>query len=84
MKKLIRTLIAARAAEDADIEETSLLRSDHQVRRLPVKNRDDDRLVGIVSLAGIGLSDQSDAAAVARGGVTDPGGEHNRAEAEAR
>mgnify|MGYP002336297780 CR=1 FL=1 len=54
--------------EDADIEEASMLMSDHQVRRLPVKSRDD-------------------AAAVALGGVTDPGGEHNQAsdeEAETR
>jgi len=65
--------------EDADIGEASLLMSAHQVRRLPVKSRDDDRLVGIVSLADISRSDQSDAAAVALGGVTEPGGEHNQA-----
>jgi CBS domain-containing protein len=64
--------------DDQDVEEASLLMSDRQVRRLPVKSREDDKLVGIVSLADISRSDQSDAATVALGGVTDPGGEHNQ------
>ncbi len=66
--------------EDQDIEEAALLMSDRQVRRLAVKSRDGDRLVGIVSLADISRSEQSEAAAVALDGVTDPGGEHNQSQ----
>lgn len=65
--------------DDQDVEEAAMLMSDRQVRRLAVKSREGDRLVGIVSLADISRSDQGEAAAVALGGVTDPGGEHNQA-----
>lgn len=63
IKKLISTLIAVGAARDP----------------LPAEIVREDRLVGIVSLADISRSEQSDAAAVALGGVTDPGDEHNQA-----
>ncbi|HWH18712.1 MAG TPA: CBS domain-containing protein [Allosphingosinicella sp.] len=64
--------------EDQDVEDAALIMSDRQVRRLPVKSREDERLVGIVSLGDISRSDQGEAASVALGGVTDPGGEHNQ------
>ena len=65
--------------EDQNVEEAAMLMSDRQVRRLAVKSRDDDRLVGIISLADISRSDKAeDAAAVALDGITDPGGEHNQ------
>ncbi|HEV2745931.1 MAG TPA: CBS domain-containing protein [Allosphingosinicella sp.] len=64
--------------EDQEVEDAAMLMSDRQVRRLAVKSRDGDQLVGIVSLADISRSEQGDAASVALGGVTDPGGEHNQ------
>ena len=66
--------------DDQDIEDAAILMSDRQVRRLAVKSREGDQLVGIVSLADISRSEQGDAAAVALGGVTDPGGEHNQSQ----
>ena len=67
--------------EDQDVEEAAMLMSDRQVRRLAVKSRDGDRLVGIISLADISRSDKAeDAAAVALDGITDPGGEHNQSQ----
>jgi CBS domain-containing protein len=52
--------------------------SDRQVRRMPVLSREDDSLVGIVSLGDLSRSDRDDAASVALDGITDPGGEHNQ------
>jgi CBS domain-containing protein len=65
---------------DQDVEDAAMLMSDRQVRRLPVKSRDDDQLVGIVSLADVSRSSQGEAASVALGGITDPGGEHNQSQ----
>lgn len=64
--------------EDDDVEEVAMKMSDAQVRRMPVLSRDDETLVGIVSLGDISRSEQSEAAAVALDGITDPGGEHNQ------
>jgi CBS domain-containing protein len=64
--------------EDQRIEEAATLMSDRQVRRLAVKSREGDRLVGVISLADISRSEEHDAAAVALDGITDPGGEHNQ------
>jgi len=64
--------------EDDDVEEVALKMSDNQVRRMPVLSREGENLVGIVSLGDISRSDQSEAAAVALDGITDPGGEHNQ------
>lgn len=64
--------------EDDDVEEVALKMSDRQVRRMPVLNRDDQSLVGIVSLGDISRSEQGDAASVALDGITDPGGEHSQ------
>ena len=66
--------------DDQDVEDAAMLMSDRQVRRLPVKSRDGDQLVGIVSLADFSRSSQGEAAAVALGGITDPGGEHNQSQ----
>ena len=66
--------------DDQDVEDAAMLMSDRQVRRLPVKSREDDQLVGIVSLADVSRSSQGEAAAVALGGITDPGGEHNQSQ----
>ena len=66
--------------EDQDLEDAATLVSDHQLRRLAVKSREDDRLVGIVSLADLSRANQPEAAQVALDGITDPGGEHNQAQ----
>ena len=64
--------------EDDEVEEVAMKMSDAQVRRFPVLSRDDNRLVGIVSLGDLSRSEQGEAASVALGGITDPGGEHNQ------
>jgi CBS domain-containing protein len=64
--------------DDDEIEAVALKMSDRQVRRMPVLSREDDRLVGIVSLGDLSRSDRDDAASVALDGITDPGGEHNQ------
>ena len=64
--------------DDDEVEEVAMKMSDAQVRRMPVLSREDETLVGIVSLGDISRSEQSDAAAVALEGITDPGGEHNQ------
>jgi CBS domain-containing protein len=64
--------------DDDDIEEVAMKMSDAQVRRFPVISRDDKRLVGIVSLGDLSRSEQGEAASVALGGVTDPGGAHDQ------
>jgi CBS domain-containing protein len=68
------------AREDDDIEDVAIRMSDEQVRRMPIVDQN-ERLVGIVSLADVSRSDgQGEAASVALGGVTDPGGQHNQSE----
>lgn len=64
--------------DDDEIEDVAVRMSDMQVRRFPVISRDDNKLVGIVSLGDLTRSDESDAAKVALDGVTDPGGQHNQ------
>jgi CBS domain-containing protein len=64
--------------DDQDIEDAAVLMSDNQVRRLPVKSRQGEKVVGMLSLGDISRSDQGEAASVALGGITDPGGEHNQ------
>jgi CBS domain-containing protein len=66
--------------EDDEVEEVALKMSDRQVRRMPVLSREDEKLVGIVSLGDISRSEQSEAASVALDGITDPGGEHSQSE----
>jgi CBS domain-containing protein len=64
--------------DDDEIEDVAVRMSDMQVRRFPVIGREDNKLVGIVSLGDLTRSDDSDAAKVALDGVTDPGGQHNQ------
>src|SRR3712207_2743003 len=68
--------------DDDDVEEVALKMSDRQVRRMPVLSREDETLVGIVSLGDISRSEQSEAASVALDGITDPGGEHSQSEGD--
>jgi CBS domain-containing protein len=65
---------------DDDVEDVALKMSDRQVRRMPVLNREDERLVGIVSLGDLSRSEHSEAASVALDGITDPGGEHSQSD----
>ncbi len=64
--------------EDDEAEEVAIKMSDAQVRRFPVLSRDDERLVGIVSLGDLSRSEQSEAAQIALDGITDPGGAHTQ------
>ena len=64
--------------DDEEVEEVAMKMSDAQVRRFPVLSRDAEKLVGIVSLGDLSRSDQADAASVALGGITDPGGRHDQ------
>ncbi|MEA3053106.1 MAG: hypothetical protein QOG72_2009 [Sphingomonadales bacterium] len=64
--------------DDEEVEDVALKMSDRQVRRMPVLSREDESLVGIVSLGDISRSEQSEAASVALDGITDPGGEHSQ------
>ena len=66
--------------DDDDVETVAVKMSDAQVRRFPVVSRDDNRLVGIVSLGDLSQSDRDDAAQAALEGITEPGGEHNQSE----
>ena len=68
--------------EDDEIEEVAMKMSDAQVRRFPVLSRQDNRLVGIVSLGDLSRSEQAGAAIVALDGITDPGGAHNQSTEE--
>ena len=64
--------------DDEDVEEVAMKMSDAQVRRFPVMSRDGNKLVGIVSLGDLSRSDHEQAASIALGGITDPGGEHDQ------
>ena len=64
--------------DDDEVEEVALKMSDRQVRRMPVLSRENEALVGIVSLGDISRSEHGEAAAVALDGITDPGGEHSQ------
>jgi CBS domain-containing protein len=66
--------------DDDDVEEVALKMSDNQVRRMPVLSREEEKLVGIVSLGDLSRSDQGEAASVALGGITDPGGAHDQSQ----
>ena len=66
--------------DDDEVEEIAMRMSDSQVRRFPVISRDDNKLVGIVSLGDLSRSEQGQAAQVALDGVTDPGGQHNQSQ----
>ncbi|WP_213288957.1 CBS domain-containing protein [Bradyrhizobium sp. sGM-13] len=56
--------------EDEDVDQAARVMAEHQVRRLPVLNRD-KRLVGVVALADLGRSEQ-DAAQNALKGISEP------------
>jgi CBS domain-containing protein len=63
--------------DDEDIEEVAENMGTIRVRRLPVVNRQ-KRLVGILSLSDMALQADSDCAALAITGISEPGGEHSQ------
>ena len=63
--------------EDDELDEVALNMADIQVRRLPVLN-DQKRLVGIISLGDIALTDGPGSAGSALCGISEPGGEHSQ------
>ena len=66
--------------DDDEIKEVATRMSDKQVRRFPVMSRENNRLVGIVSLGDLSRSDHEEAAQVALDGVTAPGSQHNQSQ----
>ena len=64
--------------EDDDVDDVAAKMSDAQVRRFPVVSRDDNRLVGIVSLGDLSQADHDEAAQAALEGITEPGGAHSQ------
>lgn len=62
--------------EAVDVDEAAHIMADHQVRRLPVLNRD-KRLVGMLALADLGRSG-SEAAMAALEGVSEPSDQPRR------
>ena len=60
--------------DDDDIESAARCMAEHQIRRVPVLNRD-KRLVGIVSLADLARTGEEDCEAMALEGVSEPSNE---------
>jgi len=65
--------------EDEDLDEVARNMADQQVRRMPVVNRD-KRLVGILSLGDMAVTQGSQPAGEALSGISEPGGEHSQGE----
>ena len=65
------------AREDDDTDDVAARMSEAQVRRLPVVDAE-ERLCGIVSLADLSRGADTDCAAEALEGVSQPGGQHQQ------
>lgn len=63
--------------EDAELDEVAQNMADIKVRRLPVVNHG-KRLVGILSLGDLALTQEAACAATALSGISAPGGEHSQ------
>lgn len=66
--------------DDQDLDEAARIMGDHQVRRLAVKSRDSDRLVGMISLGDISRTHKDDTAAIALDDISQRSGEHNQSQ----
>src|SRR6185503_17524668 len=64
--------------DDDDVDRVARRMGDHKIRRLPVVNRD-KRLVGIVSLGDLALTDRLSVAGSTVAQVSEPGGAHSQA-----
>jgi CBS domain-containing protein len=69
--------------EDDDLDDIAQNMADIKVRRLPVLNRE-KRLVGILSLGDMALTDGPSNAGSALCGISEPGGEHSQSITEGR
>jgi CBS domain-containing protein len=63
--------------DDDDTNDVARNMADIQVRRLPVLTRE-KRLVGIISLGDMALSDEAGKAGEAVAGISQPGGQHSQ------
>jgi CBS domain-containing protein len=63
--------------EDDDTDDVARNMADIQVRRLPVLTRD-KRLVGIISLGDMAVTDEAGKAGEAVAGISQPGGQHSQ------
>jgi CBS domain-containing protein len=63
--------------EDDDTDDVARNMADIQVRRLPVLTRD-KRLVGIISLGDMAVTDEPGKAGEAVAGISQPGGQHSQ------
>ncbi|MGF9764905.1 CBS domain-containing protein [Microvirga sp. 0TCS3.31] len=63
--------------EDDDTDDVARNMADIQVRRLPVLTRD-KRLVGIISLGDMAVTDEPGKAGEAAAGISQPGGQHSQ------
>jgi len=75
----VREVMSAKVCycfEDDDVEEAARIMAEHQVKRLPVLNRE-KRLVGIVALSDLGRSD-GEAAQAALEGISQETGQPRR------
>jgi CBS domain-containing protein len=63
--------------EDDDLDDVAQNMADIKVRRLPVLNHD-KRIVGILSLGDIALTEGGETAGEALRGISEPGGEHSQ------
>jgi CBS domain-containing protein len=63
--------------EDDDTNDVARNMADIQVRRLPVLTRD-KRLVGILSLSDLAMSDKAAKVGAAVAGISQPGGQHSQ------
>jgi CBS domain-containing protein len=67
--------------DDEDADDVAVQMSEAQVRRFPVLSREEQKLVGIVSLGDLTkMEDEGQAASAALDGVSEPGGEHNQSQ----
>jgi CBS domain-containing protein len=58
--------------DDQDVEEAAQLMEDHQIRRVAVLSRDDERLVGVVSLGDIATNGTRETSAEVLEKVSEP------------
>jgi CBS domain-containing protein len=63
--------------EDDDLDDVVANMADIKVRRLPVLDHD-KRLIGILSLGDIALTDGAGSAGSALCGISEPGGDHSQ------
>jgi len=64
--------------EDQDVAEVAAQMSRAQVRRMPVVERENKRLMGIVTVGDLSVAGEHDVAALALDGITEDGGERSQ------